>query len=84
MQKTHTLSVFLVQPLSYLRRPKPLLSVVSLLTRRNDATAAVANKMAKADDNGVDRVYERRPKASVPALCNHFTIYQFTKIIMTL
>jgi len=26
-------------------------------------------------DVDVDRVYERRPKASVPASCNHFTIY---------
>jgi len=26
-------------------------------------------------DVNVDRVYERRPKASMPASCNHFTMY---------
>jgi len=30
-------------------------------------------EVVEAEDVDVDRLYERRPKASMPASCNHFT-----------
>jgi len=37
--------------------------------------SALFRDLAYSNDVDVDRVYERRPKASMPASCNHFTIY---------
>jgi len=33
------------------------------------------NNLSLHHDVDVDRVYERRPKASMPTSCEHFTIY---------